>query len=76
MSGRKYCANLSAAPGLPSKVPNEATVSTYKTLVVPHEGMVFTRKTLIVPNEGTALIHKNPIMPNEGTALCLLVLGE
>ena len=61
-SGRKYCANPSAAPGLPSKVPNE--------------GMVSTHKTSIVPNEGMVLIHKSPIMPNEGTAFCLLVFGK
>ena len=89
-SGRKYCANPSAAPGLPWKVSNDATVSTYKTSIVPNdatvsthktpavpnEGTVSTRKTSIVPNEGMVLIHKTPIVPNEGMALCLLVFGE
>ena len=89
-SGRKYCANPSAASGLPSKVPNEAMVSTHKTLVVSNEGRVSTyktsivsnddtvstHKTSIVPHEGTALIHKSPIMPNEGTVLCLMFFGE
>lgn len=89
-SGWEYRANPSAASGLPSKVPNDATVSTHKTLVVSNEGMVLTRKTLvvsnddtvsthktsIVPHEGTVSIHKSPIMPNEGTVLCLLVFGE
>lgn len=90
VSGRKYCTNPSAAPGLPSKVSNDAMVSTHKTLVVSNEGRVSTYKTSIVPNddtvsiyktsivphEGTVLIHKSPIMPNEGTALCLLLFGE
>ena len=90
VSGRKYCANLSAAPGLPSKVPNDAMVLTHKTSIVPHEGMFLTRKTLVVPNDMMVLthktppqpndmmvlIHKSPIMPNEGTALCLLIFGE
>ena len=89
-SGWDYRANPSAVSGLPSKVPNDAMVSTHKTLVAPNEGtvstyktsivpndvMVSTCKTSIVPNEGTVLIHKSPIMPNEGTALCLLVFGE
>ena len=90
VSGWEYRANPSAASGLPSKVPNDAMVSTHKTLVAPNEGtvstyktaivpndvMVSTCKTSIVPNEGTVLIHKSPIMPNEGTAFCLLVFGE
>ena len=90
VSGRKYCANPSAAPGLPSKEPNDAILSTCKSLIVPNGGMVLTRKTLvvsnddtvsthktsIVPHEGTVLIHKSPIMPNEGTVLCLMVFGE
>ena len=50
-SGRKYCANPSAAPGLPSKVPNEGMVSTHKTLIVPNDMMVSTHKTSIVPND-------------------------
>ena len=61
-SGRKYCANPSAASGLPSKVPNEVMVSTHKTPAVLNDVMVS--------------IHKSPIMPNEGTVLCLLVFGE
>lgn len=90
VSGWEYRANPSAASGLPSKVPNDAMVSTHKTLVVSNEGrvstyktpimpndvMVSTHKISIVPNEGTVLIHKSPIMPNEGTVLCLLVFGE
>lgn len=90
VSGWEYRANPSAVSGLPSKVPNEAMVSTHKTAIVPNEGMVSTCKTLIVPHEGMASthktpvvpndvmvsIHKSPIMPNEGTALCLLVFGE
>ena len=90
VSGRVSRANPSAASGLPSKVPNDAMVSTYKTLVVPNDMMVLTHKTSIVPhegtvlihkspimpNEGTVLIHKNPIMSNEGTALFLLIFGE
>lgn len=89
-SGWDYRANPSAVSGLPSKVPNDAMVSTHKTLVAPNEGtvstyktaivpndvMVSTCKTSIVPNEGTVLIHKSPIMPNEGTVFCLLVFGE
>lgn len=89
-SGRKYCANPSAAPGLPSKVPNEGMVSTHKTSVVPNEGTVLTCKTSIVPNDSTVsthktsivpndvmvLIHKSPIMPNEDTAFCLLFFGK
>lgn len=81
-SGRKYCANPSAASGLPSKVPNDAMVSTYETLIAPNDGMVLTcktlvvsndtmlstHKTLVVPNDMMVLIHKSPIMPNEGTA--------
>ena len=90
VSGREYRANPSAASGLPSKVPNEAMVSTYKTPIMPHEGMVLTRKTLVVSNDDTVSthktpavlndvmvsIHKSPIMPNEGTVFCLLVFGE
>lgn len=89
-SGRKYCTNPSAALGLPSKVPNDAMLSTCKTLIVPNNAMVSTHKTPIVPNDATVSthktpavlndvmvsIHKSPIMPNEGTALCLLVFGE
>ena len=75
-SGWEYCADPSAASGLPSKVPNDAMLSTCKTPVVPNEGTVSTHKTSIVPNEGMVLIHKSPIMPNEGMALCLLVFGE
>ena len=90
VSGWEYRANPSAASGLPSKVPNDAMLSTCKTLIVPNDGTVSTRKTpivpndmmisthkiSIVPNEGTVLIHKSPIMPNEGMALYLLVFGE
>ena len=89
-SGWEYRANPSAASGLPSKVPNEAMISTHKTLVVPNDVMISTHKSLIVPNDATVSthktpavlndvmvsIHKSPIMPNEGTALCLLVFGE
>ena len=89
-SGWEYRANPSAALGLPSKVPNDAMVSTHKTLVVSNEGRVSTYKTSIVPNDATVSthktlavlndvmvsIHKSPIMPNEGMALCLLVFGE
>ena len=90
VSGRKYRADPSAASGLPSKVPNDAMVSTHKTLVVSNEGRVSTYKTSIVPNDATVSthktlvvpndmmvsIHKSPIMPNEGTVLCLMVFGE
>ena len=90
VSGWEYRADPSAAPGLPSKVPNDAMVLTHKTSIVPHEGMFLTRKTLVVPNdmmvlthktlvvpnEGTVLIHENPIMPNEGMVFCLLVFVE
>lgn len=90
VSGRVSRANLSAASGLPSKVSNDAMVSTHKTLVVSNEGRVSTYKTSIVPNDATVSthktpavlndvmvsIHKSPIMPNEGMALCLLVFGE
>ena len=75
-SGWEYRANPSAASGLPSKVPNDAMVSTYKTPIVPNDVMVSTHKISIVSNEGTVLIHKSPIMPNEGMALCLLVFCE
>ena len=89
-SGWVSRANPSAASGLSPKVPNNATVSTHKTLVVsnegrvstyktsivPNDGMVLTRKTLVVPNDTMVLIHKSPIMPNEGTVFCLLVFGE
>ena len=68
VSGWKYCANPSAASGLPSKVPNDAMVSTYKTLVVPNDMMVSTHKPLVVPHEGMVLIHKTLVVPNEGTA--------
>ena len=75
-SGRKYCANPSAAPGLPSKVPNEGMVSTHKTSIVPNDGTVSTHKTPAVLNDVMVSIHKSPIMPNEGTVFCLLVFGE
>ena len=89
-SGWDYRANPSAASGLPSKVPNEAMVSTHKTPIVPHDAMLLIHKSPIMPNEGTVLtcrtpvvpndvmvsIHKSPIMPNEGMALCLLVFAE
>lgn len=75
-SGRKYRATPSAASGLPSKVPNEAMVSTCKTPVVPNDGTVSTHKTPIVPNDVMVLTHKSPIMPHEGMALFLLVFGE
>ena len=75
-SGWDYRANPSAASGLPSKVPNDGTVSTHKSLIVPNDGTVSTHKTSIVPNDMMVLIHKSPIMPNEGTALFLLVFGE
>ena len=68
-SGRKYCANPSAASGLPSKVPNDAMVSTYKSLIVPNDGMVLTRKTLVVSNDDTVSIYKTSIAPNEGMVL-------
>ena len=66
-SGWEYRANPSAASGLPSKVPNEAMVSTHKTPIVPHDMMVSTHKTPIVPNEGTVLTCKTSIVPNDGT---------
>ena len=75
-SGWEYRANPSAALGLPSKVSNDAMVSTHKTLVVSNEGRVSTHKTPAVLNDVMVSIHKSPIMPNEGTALCLLVFGE
>ena len=75
-SGWEYRANPSAASGLPSKVPNDAMVSTHKTLVVSNEGRVSTHKTPAVLNDVMVLIHKSPIMPNEGTVFCLLVFGE
>ena len=75
-SGWEYRANPSAASGLPSKVPNDAMVSTHKTLVVSNEGRVSTCKTPAVLNDVMVSIHKSPIMPNEGTALFLLVFGE
>ena len=76
VSGRVSRANPSAAPCLPRKVPNEAMVSTHKTLVVSNEGRVSTHKTPAVLNDVMVSIHKSPIMPNEGMALCLLVFGE
>ena len=76
VSGRVSRASPSAASGLPSKVPNDAMVSTHKTLVVSNEGRVSTHKTPAVLNDVMVSIHKSPIMPNEGTALCLLVFGE
>ena len=76
VSGRVSRANPSAASGLPSKVPNDAMVSTHKTLVVSNEGRVSTHKTPAVLNDVMVSIHKSPIMPNEGMALCLLVFGE
>ena len=89
-SGWEYRANPSAASGLPSKVPNDAMISTHKPPVAPNDvmvsthkhpvapndGTVSTHKTPIVPNDAMLLIHKSPIMPNEGTALFLLVFGE
>ena len=75
-SGWKYRANPSAASGLLSKVPNDAMVSTHKTLIVPNDATVSTCKTPAVLNDVMVSIHKSPIMPNEGTALCLLVFGE
>ena len=89
-SGWEYRANPSAVSGLPSKVPNDAILSTCKSLIVPNDGRVLTRKTPIMPNDVMVSthktpavlndvmvsIHKSPIMPNEGMALCLLVFGE
>ena len=66
-SGWKYRANPSAASGLPSNVPNDAMVSTHKTLVVPHEGMVSTYKALVVPNDMMVLTHKTLVVPNNAT---------
>ena len=68
-SGWEYCANPSAASGLPSKVPNDAMVSTHKTLVVSNEGRVSTYKTSIVPNDATVSTHKTPAVSNEGMVL-------
>ena len=68
-SGWEYRANPSAASGLPSKVPNDAMVSTHKTLVVSNEGRVSTYKTSIVPNEGTVSTRKTLIVPHEGMVL-------
>jgi len=82
-SGWEYRANPSAASGLPSKVPNDAMVSTHKTLVVSNEGRVSTYKTSIVPNDVMVSTHKTPavlndvmvstcktsIVPNEGMVL-------
>jgi len=75
-SGRKYCANPSAAPGLPSKVSNDAMPPIRKTPIVPNDATVSTHKTPAVLNDVMVSIHKSPIMPNEGMALCLLVFGE
>ena len=50
-SGWVSRANPSAASGLLSKVPNDAMVSTHKTLIVPNDMMVSTHKTSIVPND-------------------------
>ena len=66
-SGQKYCTNPSAAPGLPSKVSNDAMLSTCKTLIVPHEGMVSTYKALVVPNDMMVLTHKTLVVPNNAT---------
>ena len=66
-SGWDYRANPSAASGLPSKVPNDGTVSTHKSLIVPNDGTVSTHKSLIVPNNGTVSTHKSLIVPNDGT---------
>lgn len=57
-------------------VPNDGTVSTYKTPIAPNDNTVSIYKTSIVPNDTMVLIHKSPIMPNEGTVFCLLVFGE
>ena len=65
--GRKYCANPSAASGLPSKVPNDAMLSTHKTPVVPNDMMVSTHKTSVVPNDTTVSTHKISVVPNDGT---------
>ncbi len=59
-SGWEYRANPSAASGLPSKVPNDAMVSTHKTLVVSNEDRVSTYKTSIVPNEVMVSTHTPP----------------
>ena len=64
-SGWEYRANPSAVSGLPSKVPNDAMVSTHKTLVVSNEGRVSTYKTSIVPNDGMVLTRKTLIVPND-----------
>ena len=68
-SGREYRADPSAAPGLPSKVPNDAMVLTHKTSIVPHEGMFLTRKTLVVPNDMMVLTHKTLVVPNDTMVL-------
>lgn len=65
-SGWEYRANPSAASGLPSKVPNDAMVSTYKTLVVPNEGTVLIHKSPIMPNDMMVSTHKTSIVPHEG----------
>lgn len=66
-SGWEYRANPSAVSGLPSKVPNEAMVSTYKSPVVPNDMMVSTHKTLVVSNEGRVSTCKTFIVLNDGT---------
>ncbi len=79
VSGWEYRANPFAASGLPSKVPNDAMVSTHKTPAAPNEGrvsthktsvvpndvMISTHKSLIVPHDAMLLIHKSPIVPND-----------
>ena len=65
VSGWEYRANPSAASGLPSKVPNDAMVSTHKTLVVSNEGRVSTYKTSIVPNDAMISTCKTPVVPND-----------
>ena len=66
-SGWDYRANPSAASGLPSKVPNDAMLSTHKTPVVPNDMMVSTHKTSVVPNDTTVSTHKISVVPNDGT---------
>ena len=75
-SGWEYRANPSVASGLPSKVPNDAMLSTCKSLIVPNDVMVLIHESLVVPNEGMVSTYKTPVVPNEGMVLCLLVFGE
>ena len=74
VSGRVSRASPSAASGLPSKVPNDAMVSTHKTLVVPNDGTVSTHKSPIMPNDVMVSTSKTLIVPNEGTVSTYKIL--